>query len=87
MPNKQIKLLLTPQGRFNPKLQTLNATRAEESAVTLVKKLAKTNANNLDTRLSLITLIEQLQTTKDLTDELYTSIREAIQNTTNSTKK
>lgn len=69
----RIKLLLTPRGRFNPKLGSLNEVRAQQHAVTLTKKFAKTV--NAGKRLALATLIEQLQKTENLNRELLQNIR------------
>ena len=68
-----IKLLLTPRGKFNPKLSDLNQTRAQQHAVTLTAKFAKTV--NSGKRLALATLIEQLQKTEKLNRDLLQNIR------------
>ncbi len=70
---KEIKLLLTPRGRFNPKLSNLNEFRAMQHAITLTKKFAKTV--NASKRMALSTLIEQLQKTEKMNEELYKNIR------------
>ena len=68
-----MKLLLTPRGRFNPKLESLNEMRARQHAITLTKKFAKTV--NASKRMALSTLIEQLQRTEKLNKELLKDIR------------
>ena len=69
----EMKLLLTPRGRFNPKLESLNEVRAQQHAITLTKKFARTV--NAGKRLALATLIEQLQKTENLNKELLQNIR------------
>ena len=70
---KNIKLLLTPRGRFNPKLGSLNEVRARQHAITLTKKFAKTVSATA--RMALSTLIEQLQKTDKLNKDLLQNIR------------
>lgn len=72
----EMKLLLTPRGRFNPELKPLNELRAQQHAITLTKKFA--NEVNAGKRLSLATLIEQLQKTKKMNRELLQNIREHV---------
>tara|TARA_Y100000389_G_scaffold191110_1_gene216737 strand:+ start:1008 stop:1637 length:630 start_codon:yes stop_codon:yes gene_type:complete len=69
----KMKLLLTPRGRFNPKLVSLNELRAQQHAITLTKKFARTM--NAGKRLALATLVEQLQKTENLNRELLKNIR------------
>lgn len=69
----KMKLLLTPRGKFNPKLGSLNQVRAQQHAITLTKKFAKTV--NAGKRLALATLIEQLQKTESLNRDLLKNIR------------
>lgn len=68
-----MKLLLTPRGKFNPKLNDLNQMRAQQHALTLTKMFAKTV--NAGKRLALATLIEQLQKTEKLNRDLLQNIR------------
>tara|TARA_B110000027_G_C16102435_1_gene293727 strand:- start:1051 stop:1749 length:699 start_codon:yes stop_codon:yes gene_type:complete len=68
-----MKLLLTPRGKFNPKLSGLNQMRAQQHAITLTTKFAKTV--NAGKRLALATLIEQLQKTEKLNRDLLQNIR------------
>jgi len=70
----KMQLLLTPRGKFNPKLGSLNQVRAQQHAITLLKKFSKTV--NAGKRLALATLIEQLQKTKNLNRELLKNIRQ-----------
>lgn len=76
MTSSDIKLLLTPRGRFNPKLSSLNEIRAMHHAIILTKKFAKTT--DASKRLALSTLIEQLQKTNKLNEELYKNIRNVV---------
>lgn len=69
----KIKLLLTPTGKFNPKLGSLNQARAQQHAITLTKKFAKTI--DASKRMALATLIEQLQITENLNKNLLKNIR------------
>jgi hypothetical protein len=69
----RIKLLLTPEGNFNPKLSKINKARAIEFAVALTTKFAKTK--DLNNRLKLATLVQQLQTTQRLNNQLLRNIR------------
>lgn len=69
----KMKLLLTPRGRFNPKLGSLNELRAQQYAITLTKKFARTM--NAGKRLALVTLVEQLQRTENLNRDLLKNIR------------
>lgn len=68
-----MKLLLTPRGKFNPKLSDLNQMRAQQHAITLTTKFSKTV--NAGKRLALATLIEQLQKTEKLNRDLLQNIR------------
>ena len=68
-----MKLLLTPRGKFNPKLSDLNQKRAQQHAITLTTKFSKTV--NAGKRLALATLIEQLQKTENLNRDLLQNIR------------
>lgn len=72
MNTAQIKLLLTPFGKFNPKLTSIDMNRALQHAVMLTKNFAKTKkATN---RMVLATLIEDLQKTSTL-NPVYENIR------------
>ena len=68
-----MKLLLTPRGKFNPKLSDLNQKRAQQHAITLTTKFSKTV--NAGKRLALATLIEQLQKTEKVNRDLLQNIR------------
>jgi len=78
MRSKNIELLLTPRGKFNPHLEPLNMVRAKAHAVSLTRKFARTK--DAGKRLSLATLIEQLQKTERLNGELLRNIRNVIKN-------
>jgi hypothetical protein len=69
----EIKLLLTPRGKFNPRLGSLNRARAQQHAIILTRKYAKTI--DASKRMALATLIEQLQKTEQLNKNLLQNIR------------
>lgn len=69
----EIKLLLTPRGKFNPRLGSLNRARAQQHAIILTRKYAKTI--DASKRMALATLIEQLQKTEQLNKHLLQNIR------------
>ena len=73
MSSDNIKLLLTPRGKFNPELSNLNQKRAQQHAITLTMKFSKTL--NAGKRLALATLIESLQKTRKLNEKLLRNIR------------
>ena len=73
MNSNEIKLLLTPVGSFNPKLEPINQERALQYALALTKKFGDTI--ELNKRLKISTLIQQLQTTQKLNNKLLENIR------------
>lgn len=77
MNNNEIKLVLNPRGRFNPRLNGLDEERALTFAVMLTRKFAD-GTSNADQRMRLLTLIQQLQKTNKLNKDLFSNIREYV---------